>query len=84
MSQRLGMADNGRCTTVYESGRLFNDSIYKKNGIQVNDNLAYRRLLQGSSLDDVLPAATCSLFSYVKDSDIVENTNVISQIVNRD
>ena len=80
MSQRLGMAD-GRCTTIYDSGRLFNDSIYKKANIDVNDNYTYRQYLQHVEPDTVIPAATCSLFSYVKDSDILETTNVISQNV---
>lgn len=75
MSQRLGMAD-GRCATILESGRLFNDGIYRKAGITVDDNLAYRKFLQSSDPEDVIPAATCSLFSYVKDSDA---TNIMSQ-----
>lgn len=83
MSTRLGMAD-GRCTTIFESGRLFNDSIYTQAGIQTNDNLAYRRYIQNSAPEDVIPAPSCSLYSYVKDFDIIENTNVISQIAPKD
>lgn len=78
MSQRLGMAD-GRCATILDSSRLFNDSVYMKAGISVNDNLAYRRFLQYSSPEDVIPESSCSLFSYVKNFDIIESTNVISQ-----
>ena len=78
MSQRLGMAD-GRCTTILDSSRLFNEGIYTKAGISVNDNLAYRRFLQYSEPEDVIPAGSCSLFSYVKNFDIIESTNVISQ-----
>lgn len=83
MSTRLGMAD-GRCATILDSTRIFNEDIYTKAGISVNDNLAYRRFLQSSSPDDVIPSASCSLFSYVKNFDIIESTNVISQIQNRD
>lgn len=77
------MAD-GRCATVLDSSRLFNESIYTKAGISVNDNLAYRRFLQFSDPEDVIPQPSCSLFSYVKNFDIVESTNVISQTENRD
>ena len=83
MSTRLGMAD-GRCATILDSSRLFNEDIYTKAGISVNDNLAYRRLLQHSTPEDVIPSSSCSLFSYVKNFDIIESTNVISQIQNRD
>ncbi len=83
MSTRLGMAD-GRCTTLFESGRIFNDGIYTQAGIQTSDNLAYRRYLQNSAPEDVIPASTCSLYSYVKDFDIIESTNVISQIAPKD
>jgi hypothetical protein len=78
MSQRLGMAD-GRCTTVYDSTRLFNEDIYKKSGIGKFDGFGYRMFLQKSAPEDVIPAPSCSLFSYVKDFDIIESTNVISQ-----
>ena len=76
MSQRLGMAD-GRCATILDSGRLFNESIYTKAGISVNDNLAYRRFLQFSDPSDIVPAATCSLYSYGDSSG--DATNIISQ-----
>ena len=72
------MAD-GRCTTIFESGRLFNDGIYKKANIDVNDNYTYRQYLQHTEPDNIVPEATCSLFSYVKGYDIVEDTNVMSQ-----
>lgn len=83
MSTRLGMAD-GRCATVLDSSRIFNEGIYTKAGISPSDNLAYRRFLQFSAPEDVVPEASCSIFSYVKNFDIIESTNVISQIQNRD
>lgn len=76
MSQRLGMAD-GRCTPVYTSSRIFNDDLFKKAG--GNDSFGHRMFLQRSAPDDVFPEPKCSLFSYVKDFDIIESTNVISQ-----
>ncbi len=72
------MAD-GRCTTIYDSTRIFNDEIFKKSGVDTYDSFGHRRFLQKSAPEDVIPAPTCSLFSYVKDYDIVEDTNVISQ-----
>ena len=45
MSQRLGMAD-GRCLTIHTAPRLLNDYIMTQNGIQYQDNYAYRRFLQ--------------------------------------
>lgn len=45
MSQRLGMAD-GRCLSIHTSPRLLNDYIMNNNGIQLQDNYAYRRFLQ--------------------------------------
>ena len=45
MSQRLGMAD-GRCLSIHTSPRLLNDYIMNQNGIQLQDNYAYRRYLQ--------------------------------------
>ncbi len=77
MSQRLGMAD-GRCATILDSSRLFNDSIYNKAGISVNDNLAYRRFLQFSAPEDIVPDASCSLFSY-GEQPTSDATNIISQ-----
>lgn len=86
MAQRLGMAD-GRCATINVSSRLFNDDIFKKTGSD-NSSFAHRMFLQRSSPEDVIPAATCSLYSYT-DSDkdtatIRDSTNVISQLENRD
>lgn len=78
MSQRLGMAD-GRCTTIFQSGRLFNDSIYEKLEILPQDNLSYRRALQKTSPEEIIPAPTCSLYSYKDSSDIRDSTNVISR-----
>lgn len=45
MSQRLGMAD-GRCLSIHTAPRLLNDYIMQQNGIQYQDNYAYRRFLQ--------------------------------------
>jgi len=45
MSQRLGMAD-GRCFTIHSSAQLVNNYIMKQNGIALEDNYAYRQLLQ--------------------------------------
>ena len=45
MSQRLGMAD-GRCFTINSSAQLTNNYIMNKNGISLEDNYAYRQLLQ--------------------------------------
>lgn len=79
MAQRLGMAD-GRCATINVSTRLFNDEIFKKGNIDTFDNFGYRKFLQSSSPDDVIPGPACSLYSYSdKDFDIIESTNVISQ-----
>ncbi len=78
MSQRLGMAD-GRCTTIFESGRLFNDGIYKKLNINPEDNLAYRKAIQSSNPEDIIPAPFCSLFSYKDMDDLRDSTNVISR-----
>ena len=82
MSQRLGMAD-GRCMTINISSRLFNDEIFKKAG-GGDSSFAHRMYLQKSSPEDVVPEAKCSLFSYVKDFDIIESTNVMSQSETRD
>jgi hypothetical protein len=45
MSQRLGMAD-GRCFTVNNSSKLYNDYLMEKNGIRFEDNYSYRKFLQ--------------------------------------
>jgi len=45
MSTRLGMGD-GRCITIYDSNRIFNDSVMQKQNITYEDNLSYRRYLQ--------------------------------------
>jgi hypothetical protein len=47
MSQRLGMAD-GRCFTIHSSAQLVNNYIMQQNGIALEDNYAYRQLLQKS------------------------------------
>lgn len=45
MSQRLGMAD-GRCFTINNSSKLYNDYVMMKNGIKFEDNYSYRKFLQ--------------------------------------
>lgn len=45
MSQRLGMAD-GRCFTISGSSRLVNNYVMQQNSIAMEDNYAYRQLLQ--------------------------------------
>ena len=45
MSQRLGMAD-GRCFTIHTADLLLNDFVMQSNGIQYQNNYAYRQLLQ--------------------------------------
>ena len=47
MSQRLGMAD-GRCFTIGTSSLLLNDFIMKANGIDYQNNYAYRKFLQAN------------------------------------
>lgn len=81
MSQRLGMAD-GRCASIYVSSRIFNDKLFEKAG--GDNSFSHRMYLQRSAPDDVIPQPTCSLFSYDKDFNIIESTNGISQLENRD
>ena len=50
MAYRFGMTD-GRCFTIATSDRLLNDYIMKNNGIQYQDNYAYRRFLQAQGPD---------------------------------
>jgi len=45
MSQRLGMAD-GRAYTVATSSKLFNNYLMRENRIPLEDNYAYRQMLQ--------------------------------------
>lgn len=61
MSTRLGMGD-GRCFTVYDSTRLYNDMIMQKQNITYEDNLSFRRYLQEKGPDAFfVPAnAACS------------------------
>jgi len=47
MSQRLGMAD-GRCFTINNSSKLYNDYLMSKNNIKFEDNYSYRKFLQQS------------------------------------
>ena len=80
------MAD-GRCATINVSSRIFNDVIFNKTGND-SSSFSHRMYLQRSAPEDVIPAATCSLYSYsddVKDTGIIrDSTNVISQLENRD
>ena len=75
------MAD-GRCATINISSRIFNDELFKKAGGE--SSFSHRMYLQKSSPSDVIPEAKCSLFSYVKDFDIIESTNKLSQNETRD
>lgn len=50
MSTRLGMGD-GRCFTVFDSTRLYNDMVMKKQNINYEDNLSFRRYLQAKGPD---------------------------------
>jgi len=45
MSQRLGMAD-GRCFTINNSSKLYDNYIMKKNEIEAFDNYKFRQHLQ--------------------------------------
>ena len=45
MSQRLGMAD-GRCFTIHTAMNIVNDNVMRDNRIPLEDNYAYRQLLQ--------------------------------------
>jgi len=45
MSQRLGMAD-GRCFSLNSSSQLVNNYIMQQANIRMEDNYAYRQLLQ--------------------------------------
>lgn len=81
------MAD-GRCATINVSSRIFNDEIFKKSIGDESSSFSHRMFLQRSAPEDVIPAATCSLYSYtddVKDTGTIrDSTNVISQLENRD
>ena len=50
MSTRLGMGAD-RCFNVYESSRIYNDIVMKKQGIAYEDNLSFRRYLQEKGPD---------------------------------
>jgi len=56
MSERLGMAD-GRCFTIGTAATLFNDHVALSNGLILQDNYSYRKLLQkmGPAILDVAP-----------------------------
>jgi hypothetical protein len=45
MSQRLGMAD-GRCHTINNSSKLYDNFIKTQHGIKFEDNYSFRKLLQ--------------------------------------
>lgn len=70
MSTRLGMGD-GRCFTVFDSTRLYNDMIMKKQDIAYEDNLSYRRFLQEKGPDAfVVPAnGACALPGFGRQAD---------------
>ena len=72
MSQRLGMAD-GRCLTIHTAPRLLNDYIMTQNGIQYQDNYAYRRFLQQAG-----PAALNGVQDQQRTGRPAEQTNFIS------
>jgi hypothetical protein len=40
-----------RCFNVYESSRIYNDIVMKKQGIAYEDNLSFRRYLQEKGPD---------------------------------
>jgi hypothetical protein len=50
MSTRLGMGAD-RCFNIYESSRIYNDIVMKKQGIAYEDNLSFRRYLQEKGPD---------------------------------
>lgn len=52
MSTRLGMGD-GRCMTIFDSTRLYNDMLMKQQGIKYEDNLSFRRYLQEKGPDAI-------------------------------
>ena len=70
MSTRLGMGD-GRCITVFDSTRLFNDAIMKKQGIAYEDNLSYRKYLQEKGPDAfAVPAnGACAMPGFGRQAD---------------
>jgi hypothetical protein len=70
MSTRLGMGD-GRCLTVFDSTRLYNDAIMKKQGIDYEDNLSYRRYLQAKGPDAfVMPSnGACAAPAFARQAD---------------
>jgi hypothetical protein len=70
MSTRLGMGD-GRCFTVFDSTRLYNDMIMKKQDIAYEDNLSYRRYLQEKGPEAfVVPAnGACALPGFGRQAD---------------
>jgi len=70
MSTRLGMGD-GRCITIFDSTRLFNDMIMKNQGISYEDNLTYRRYLQekGPAAFGVPANNACSTSGFQRQAD---------------
>lgn len=70
MSTRLGMGD-GRCFTVFDSTRLYNDMIMKKQDIAYEDNLSYRRYLQEKGPEAfVVPAnGACAVPGFGRQAD---------------
>jgi hypothetical protein len=70
MSTRLGMGD-GRCLTVFDSTRLYNDALMQKQGIAYEDHLSYRTYLQEKGPDAfVVPAnGACIAPGFVRQAD---------------
>jgi len=62
---------DGRCFTVFDSTRLYNDMIMKKQDIAYEDNLSYRRFLQEKGPDAfVVPAnGACALPGFGRQAD---------------
>lgn len=48
----MGMADS-RCITSFDSNRITNDILMAKNGINFQDNYAYRKFLQANGPDSL-------------------------------
>ncbi len=62
---------DGRCFTVFDSTRLYNDMIMKKQDIAYEDNLSYRRYLQEKGPEAfVVPAnGACALPGFGRQAD---------------
>lgn len=62
---------DGRCFTVFDSTRLYNDMLMKKENIAYEDNLAYRRYLQEKGPDAFMVPANgaCALPGFGRQAD---------------